>query len=186
MSGILRRSWRPSLSWARSASRLTPRILCTHVGAGSGGRSSGEVLRSPPEDIPYTVKGLKHISIAVPDLATAAEHYRCVLGAQVSAPVDQLEEGVKVVYVKLPNVAIELLHPVEASSTVAKFLEKNPSGGIHHLCFAVDDLNSASRYIEDLGVKRMKNDHLLNQQQPALNLHPKDTMGVHVQLQQAN
>lgn len=61
--------------------------MCTHVGAGSGGRSGGVVVRGPPEDLPYTLKGLKHISIAVPDLASAAEHYRCAFGAQVSAPV---------------------------------------------------------------------------------------------------
>lgn len=183
---LLRRSWRPASMWAtRGASCTAPRIMCTHVGAGSGGRSGGVVVRSPPEDLPYTVKGLKHISIAVPDLASAAEHYRCAFGAQVSAPVDQLDEGVKVVYVKLPNVAIELLHPLEANSAVAKFLEKNPTGGIHHLCFAVDDLNSASRYLEDLGVERINDDGSLHQQ-PALNLHPKDTMGVRVQLQQAN
>jgi len=57
------------------------------VGAGSGGRSGGVVVRGPPDDLPYTLKGLKHISIAVPDLASAAEHYRCAFGAQVSAPV---------------------------------------------------------------------------------------------------
>lgn len=183
----LRRSWgQAALMWAtRGGSCPATRILCTHVGAGSGGRSGGVVVRGPPDDLPYTLKGLKHISIAVPDLASAAEHYRCAFGAQVSAPVDQLEEGVKVVYVKLPNVAIELLHPLKTNSAVAKFLEKNPSGGIHHLCFAVDDLNSASRYLEDLGVERI-NDEAILQQQPALNLHPKSTMGVHVQLQQAN
>lgn len=67
--------------------RCDLQIMCTHVGAGSGGRSGGVVIRSPPEDLPYTVKGLKHISIAVPDLASAAEHYRCAFGAHVSAPM---------------------------------------------------------------------------------------------------
>jgi hypothetical protein len=80
--------------------------MCTHVGAGSGGRSGGVVARSPPEDLPYTVKGLKHISIAVPDLASAAEHYRCAFGAQVSAPVVCMFHGFNSMYA--PWLFIEL------------------------------------------------------------------------------
>src|SRR5499425_3152934 len=83
---------------------------------------------------------LNHIAIAVPDLAKAAELYRTVMGAKVSAPKAQPAHGVTVIFVELPNTKIELLHPLGADSPIAGFLARNPSGGIHHLCYEVDDI----------------------------------------------
>src|SRR3990172_11653050 len=85
---------------------------------------------------------LNHVAIAVPDLAAAAARYRDVLGAEVSAPVDQPEHGVTVVFVTLPNSKIELLAPLGTDSPIAGFLARNPAGGIHHLCFEVADIGA--------------------------------------------
>jgi methylmalonyl-CoA/ethylmalonyl-CoA epimerase len=112
-------------------------VMSTYVGMGSGGRCGGWSVRSPPDDIPFAIKALKHIAIAVPDLTIAAEHYRTAFGAQVSDPVDKLVDGMTVVYVQLPNLCIELVHPLGEKSPVAAFLSKNPKGGIHHVCLAV-------------------------------------------------
>ncbi|GBG65641.1 hypothetical protein CBR_g51941 [Chara braunii] len=109
----------------------------TSVGAGSGGRSGGLAVRNPPDMFPFAVKGLNHIAIAVPDLSEAAEHYRTVFGAQVSEPLDQPEHGVTVVFVHLSTATIELLHPLGDNSPIAKFMEKNPKGGLHHLCLTM-------------------------------------------------
>src|ERR1700757_2904558 len=86
---------------------------------------------------------LNHIAIAVPDLAKAAELYRTVMGAKVSAPKAQPAHGVTVIFVELPNTKIELLEPLGEASPIAKFLERNPQGGTHHLCFEVDDIITA-------------------------------------------
>src|SRR3546814_4546752 len=86
---------------------------------------------------------LNHVAIAVPDLAAAAGIYRGLLGAEVSAPVPQPAHGVTVVFVTLPNTKIELLQPLGDSSPIAAFLERNPAGGIHHLCYEVDDILAA-------------------------------------------
>ena len=80
---------------------------------------------------------LNHVAIAVPDLQAASEVYRTTLGAEVSAPIDVPEHGVTVVFITLPNTKIELLHPLGEKSPIAPFLEKNPSGGIHHICYEV-------------------------------------------------
>ncbi|MCK5168142.1 MAG: VOC family protein, partial [Rhodospirillaceae bacterium] len=85
------------------------------------------------------IKGLNHIAIAVPDLAAAASQYRERLGAVVSEPTEQPEHGVSVVFVELGNSKIELLEPLGENSPIAKFLERNPQGGIHHICLEVDD-----------------------------------------------
>src|SRR5690606_24273416 len=83
---------------------------------------------------------LNHVAIAVPDLAAASALYRDTLGATVSAPLAQPEHGVTVVFVELPNTKIELLHPLGDNSPIANFLERNASGGIHHICYEVDDI----------------------------------------------
>ena len=87
---------------------------------------------------------LNHVAIAVPDLDKAAKTYRETLGARVSPPTAQPDHGVTVVFVELPNTKIELLHPLGQNSPIAKFLERNPDGGMHHLCYEVDDIIAAT------------------------------------------
>src|SRR3712207_926025 len=86
---------------------------------------------------------LNHVAIAVRDIAAASELYRSTLGATVSAPEPLEEHGVTVVFITLPNTKIELLEPLGAESPIARFLEKNPDGGIHHVCYEVDDILAA-------------------------------------------
>ena len=86
---------------------------------------------------------LNHVAIAVPDLAAAAAQYRDTLGARVSEAVDQADHGVTTVFVELPNTKIELLHPLGADSPIAAFLERQPSGGLHHVCYEVEDIGAA-------------------------------------------
>ena len=87
---------------------------------------------------------LNHVAIAVPDLKAAAAQYRDTLGARVGAPQDEPDHGVTVVFIELPNTKIELLYPLGDASPIAGFLEKNPSGGIHHICYEVEDIEAAS------------------------------------------
>ena len=93
---------------------------------------------------------LNHVAIAVPDLAAAAANYRDVLGAKVSSPQDLPDHGVTVIFVELPNTKIELLHPLGANSPIAKFLENNPGGGIHHLSYEVQDIYKARDQLKAL------------------------------------
>eukprot|EP00244_Chara_vulgaris_P006688 TRINITY_DN2532_c0_g1_i1.p1 TRINITY_DN2532_c0_g1~~TRINITY_DN2532_c0_g1_i1.p1 ORF type:complete len:235 (-),score=28.47 TRINITY_DN2532_c0_g1_i1:1307-2011(-) len=160
----------------------------TSVGAGSGGRSGGLAVRNPPDTFPFAVKGLNHIAIAVPNLGEAAEHYRTVFGAQVSEPLDQPDHGVTVVFVHLSTATIELLHPLGDNSPIAKFLEKNPKGGLHHLCLTVDDIHSASNHMQKSGVAVLGNGEpkLGAHNNPVLFLHPKDNNGVLFELEQVS
>eukprot|EP00897_Mesotaenium_endlicherianum_P002318 jgi/Mesen1/2113/ME000151S01376 len=126
------------------------RMCSSEIGSARVARQDSVDLRDPPEDIPFQVKGLNHIAMVVPDLAAAAEHYRCTLGAQVTEPVDQPEHGVTVVFAHVNSTTIELLHPLgggESESPVAAFLRRNPRGGIHHLCFTVDSLKKAVDHV---------------------------------------
>ena len=130
---------------------------------------------------------LNHVAIAVPDLAGAAAQYRDVLGARVSDPVDQPDHGVTVVFVELPNAKIELLQPLGADSPIAGFLARNPSGGIHHLCYEVENILAArdrllaggARVLGDGEPKTGAHD------KPVLFLHPKDFAGTLIELEQA-
>ena len=97
---------------------------------------------------------LNHVAIAVPDLAKAARTYRETLGARVSAPKPEPDHGVTVVFVELPNTKIELLHPLGANSPIAKFLERNPDGGMHHLCYEVEDIIAARDQLKAAGGAR--------------------------------
>ncbi len=89
--------------------------------------------------------GLDHIAIAVPDLGAAIAQYRDALGANVGDPQDEPDHGVTVVFIELPNTKIELLYPLGDDSPIQGFLDKNPSGGIHHVCYEVDDILEAYR-----------------------------------------
>ena len=96
---------------------------------------------------------LNHIAIAVPDLDAATATYRDVLGAAVSQPLDQPEHGVTVVFVELANAKIELLYPLGADSPIANFLERSPSGGVHHVCYEVDDILAARDRLKSQGAR---------------------------------
>jgi methylmalonyl-CoA/ethylmalonyl-CoA epimerase len=129
---------------------------------------------------------LNHVAIVVPDLAAAAANYRETLGAKVSAPQDLPEHGVTVVFVELPNTKIELLHPLGEGSTIAPFLAKNPSGGMHHVCYEVDDIIAARDKLKASG-KRVLGDgepKIGAHGKPVLFLHPKDFAGTLVEIEQ--
>jgi len=130
---------------------------------------------------------LNHVAIVVPDLPAATALYRDTLGAQVSAPVDLPPHGVTVVFVNLPNTKIELLHPLGDKSPVAPFLEKNPSGGIHHICYEVDDILAARDQLKAQGARVLGdgNPKIGAHDKPVLFLHPKDFCGTLVELEQA-
>ena len=130
---------------------------------------------------------LNHVAIAVPDLERAAELYRGTLGARVSAPVDQPEHGVTVVFVELPNTKIELLHPLGDKSPIAGFLERNTSGGIHHICYEVDDIYAARDKLRSEGARVLGDGEpkIGAHGKPVLFLHPKDFCGTLIELEQA-
>ncbi len=130
---------------------------------------------------------LNHVAIAVPDLAGAAAQYRDVLGARVSDPVDQPDHGVTVVFVELPNAKIELLHPLGADSPIAGFLARNPSGGIHHLCYEVEDILAARDRLLASGARVLGDGEPKTgaHGKPVLFLHPKDFAGTLIELEQA-
>jgi len=128
---------------------------------------------------------LNHVAIAVPDLDKAAAIYRDVLGAKVSAPLPQPMHGVTVVFVELPNTKIELLLPLGEDSTIKGFLEKNPSGGIHHMCFEVTDILAARDELKSKGLRVLGTGEprVGAHDMPVLFLHPKDLCGSLVELQ---
>ncbi|MEM6409776.1 MAG: methylmalonyl-CoA epimerase, partial [Pseudomonadota bacterium] len=100
---------------------------------------------------------LNHVAIAVPDLEAAADQYRGTLGATVGAPQPEPDHGVTVVFIELPNTKIELLHPLGEDSPINGFLEKNPSGGIHHICYEVGDIIAARDKLKDSGARVLGN-----------------------------
>ncbi len=130
---------------------------------------------------------LNHVAVAVPDLAAAVAQYRDTLGAQVSAPLAQPEHGVTVVFVTLPNTKIELLEPLGAGSPIANFLERNPAGGVHHLCYEVDDIIAARDQLEAGGARVLGDGEpkLGAHGKPVIFLHPKDFCGTLIELEQA-
>lgn len=130
---------------------------------------------------------LNHVAIAVKDLAAATATYRNTLGAAVSEPMPQPEHGVTVVFITLPNTKIELLEPLGAESPIAKFLERNPDGGIHHLCYEVDDILAARDKLKAQGARVLGdgNPKIGAHGKPVLFLHPKDFCGTLTELEQA-
>ena len=130
---------------------------------------------------------LNHVAIAVPDLQAAVAQYRDLLGAKVSPAVPQPAHGVTAVFVELPNTKIELLQPLGEASPIAAFLERQPSGGIHHLCYEVDDIMAARDRLVAQGA-RVLGDGTPRQgahDRPVLFLHPKDFSGTLIELEQA-
>ncbi|GAC1328801.1 MAG: methylmalonyl-CoA epimerase [Beijerinckiaceae bacterium] len=129
---------------------------------------------------------LNHVAIAVTDLKRSAALYRDTLGARVSAPLPQPEHGVTVVFVELPNTKIELLEPLGEKSPIAKFLEKNPDGGMHHVCYEVDDILAARDRLKATGARVLGDGEPKTgaHGKPVLFLHPKDFGGTLVELEQ--
>ena len=130
---------------------------------------------------------LNHVAIAVPDLAAAASTYRDGLGATVSAPQPLPEHGVTVVFVELPNSKIELMEPLGTESPIAAFLERNPGGGVHHVCYEVDDLESAVATVAATGARVVGGGapRIGAHGKPVVFLHPKDFQGTLIELEQA-
>ena len=130
---------------------------------------------------------LNHVAIAVRDLSAASRVYRDTLGAALSAPLPQPEHGVTVVFIKLPNTKIELLEPLGEGSPIAGFLAKNPEGGIHHVCYEVDDILSARDRLVREGARVLGGGEpkIGAHGKPVLFLHPKDFCGTLVELEQA-
>ena len=129
---------------------------------------------------------LNHVAIAVPDLAAAASVYAETLGAEVSAPQPLPEHGVTVVFVAVPNTKIELLEPLGEDSPIARFLEKNPAGGMHHLCYEVDDIGAARDRLLAAGARVLGDGEpkIGAHGKPVLFLHPKDFSGTLIELEQ--
>jgi methylmalonyl-CoA/ethylmalonyl-CoA epimerase len=129
---------------------------------------------------------LNHVAIAVPDLDAAAALYRETLGARVSAPVPLPDHGVTTVFVDLPNTRIELLHPLGDDSPIAGFLERNPAGGIHHLCFEVEDIRAARDRLVAAGARVLGTGEPQTgaHGKPVLFLHPKDFCGTLIELEE--
>lgn len=129
---------------------------------------------------------LNHVAIAVKDLATASAVYEQTLGASVRSPLAQPEHGVTVVFIDLPNTKIELLEPLGADSPIARFLDKNPNGGIHHICYEVDDILAARDVLIEKGARVLGSGEpkIGAHGKPVLFLHPKDFCGTLVELEQ--
>jgi methylmalonyl-CoA/ethylmalonyl-CoA epimerase len=130
---------------------------------------------------------LNHVAIAVRDLKSAAAVYRDRLGGEVSESLPQPEHGVTVVFVSLPNTKIELLEPLGVNSPIAKFLERNPEGGIHHICYEVNDIIAARDRLKRAGARVLGDGEpkIGAHGKPVLFLHPKDFLGTLVELEQA-
>ncbi len=129
---------------------------------------------------------LNHVAIAVPDLEAAAAQYRDTLGAEVGPPQDEPDHGVTVVFITLPNTKIELLYPLGDASPIAGFLEKNPSGGIHHICYEVEDIRAAAAQLTASGARVLGDGEpkIGAHGKPVLFLHPKDFTGTLVELEE--
>ena len=130
---------------------------------------------------------LNHVAIAVPDLEAAIEQYRETLGATVTEPSDLPEHGVTVAFVELPNTKIELVYPLGEASPIRPFLEKTPSGGIHHVCYEVEDILAARDRLVENGARVLGDGEprIGSHGKPILFLHPKEFSGTLIELEQA-
>ena len=129
---------------------------------------------------------LNHVAMVVPNLDTAARLYRDTLGASVSMPVELPEHGVVTVFVELGNTKVELLHPLGAESPIARFLERHPDGGIHHVCYEVEDIHVARDRLQQDGYRVLDDGQprVGAHGKPVLFLHPKDFLGTLIELEQ--
>lgn len=127
---------------------------------------------------------LNHIAIAVPDLAAASAQYAGILGAHVAPPQNEPDHGVTVVFITLPNTKIELLTPLGDASPITAFLAKNPSGGMHHICYEVADITAARDHMIASGARVLGDIKIGAHGKPVLFLHPKDFNGCLIELEQ--
>ena len=129
---------------------------------------------------------LNHVAIAVPNLNAAAEQYRNTLGAIVGDPIDEKDHGVTVIFVELPNTKIELLHPLGLNSPIQRFLDKNPDGGIHHICYEVTDIKKARDQLLNFGARVLGGSEpkIGAHGKPVIFLHPKDFNGTLIELEE--
>ena len=129
---------------------------------------------------------LNHIAIATPTLDEAVKTYKNMLGVKISSPIDQIDHGVKVVFIELQNTKIELLEPLGEKSPIENFLEKNKKGGIHHICFEVKDINSAILSLEKDGATVLGDGEakIGAHGNPVIFLHPKDFNGTLIELEE--
>ncbi|WP_421361129.1 methylmalonyl-CoA epimerase [Agrobacterium rosae] len=129
---------------------------------------------------------INHVALAVPNLTAAVATYRDTLGAAVSQPQALPEHGVTVVFVELPNTKVELLEPLGEGSPIAAFLEKNPSGGMHHICYEVDDIILARDHLKQQGARVLGNGEpkIGAHGKPVIFLHPKDFFGTLIEIEQ--
>lgn len=130
---------------------------------------------------------LNHVAIAVLDLKSGIAVYENILGAKVSVPLPQPEHGVTVVFITLPNTKIELITPLGENSPIEGFLKRNPMGGIHHICYEVDDILKARDHLKSQGVQVLGDGEPKTgaHGKPVLFLHPKDMLGTLIELEQA-
>lgn len=130
---------------------------------------------------------LNHVAIAVKDIKAASEVYKTKLGAEVSEIVPQPDHGVSTVFITLPNTKIELLEPLGENSPIAKFLERNPEGGVHHVCYEVDNILAARDQLKATGARVLGdgNPKIGAHGKPVLFLHPKDFLGTLTEIEQA-
>lgn len=134
---------------------------------------------------PLTLGRFNHLAVAVPDLDAGVALYRDVLGGTVSAPQPLPEHGVTVAFVELPNTKIELLHPLGERSPIQGFLDKNPAGGMHHICIEVSDVTAAIAELKAKGVRVLSDEPKIGaHNKPVVFLHPKDCGGVLVELEE--
>lgn len=145
------------------------------------------MMLTEPEKESLMIGRLNHVAIAVPDLAAASAQYRDALGAKVGEPQPEPDHGVTVVFVELPNTKIEFLEPLGKNSPIQGFLDKSPSGGIHHLCYEVDDILAARDHLVAEGARVLGNGEpkIGAHNKPVLFLHPKDFNGTLIELEQA-
>ena len=129
---------------------------------------------------------LNHVAIVVPDLDAAASKDKLILGASVSKPQELPDHGVKLVFVELPNTKIELLHPIDTNSPISQFLARNPAGGIHHVCYEVDDIEVAAGTLIEQGAAILGDGKpkIGAHGKPVLFLHPKEFFGTLIELEQ--
>jgi methylmalonyl-CoA/ethylmalonyl-CoA epimerase len=130
---------------------------------------------------------LNHVAIAVNDIAAASALYREMLGAKVSEPVAQPDHGVTTVFIELPNTRIELISPLDDRSPIKGFLDRNPFGGIHHVCYEVADIRAASRDLAARGARILGDGEpkIGAHGKPVIFIHPKDFLGTLIELEQA-
>ena len=129
---------------------------------------------------------INHVAIVVPDLSEAALKYQQTLGAEVSEQQELVDHGVILVFVQLANTKIELLHPLGANSPISLFLKRNPAGGIHHVCYEVDDIYEAANVLQQKGAKVLGDGEpkIGAHGKPVLFLHPKEFFGTLIELEQ--